>query len=673
MKRQLIGYLFVCSLLLLGCGGRHEERRTEAAAGGVLEQIDGIAILNLDAPAFASLPLDARRCAYYLSQAVLAGRDIAYDQIHPRSVEIRTFLEKIGQNITYAAPDYYVKPFLAYLKTVWIHGGFYELATGKKLQPQIGDRELSQLIFLALANSGGQLGSLQDINLKRNYILDTLFNQALDSTLLVDFEARDANVLVAIPQDFYEGVTVAEILSFRSKYSHNSRLVKRGDRLVELVYRTGDEELAPGPYARELDEVIENLEKARPYLTPNRVPVIDLLIEHFRTGDPSSFDSAAGILRHTSAPLDFVVGFDDRRFDPLHQKGLWTGILFIADDAAQAQIDKLEKALPDLLASFPGGRSLLARQGPLIKAAQLLTAVGANSPLCPDVYRDPAYRGGSELSGQGLIFTNVVKQRAAARAMNIQSEFCFNQAEVEQAKRFAPDLAVVKTGLGELLSLSDAGLGSIARRNTLPPPEFLRMVEEEAALLWLLHDSRLIDAGLLPAAQASDEAYRSFARDYLVALASDESTLRQQATCFIAEYLLATGNALSLERKDGRTFCRLLDSQVMRRQLAELAGQIGELLQTKNPPSLEAFVAKYTGQNTALREEVAGRLARIRAFTEEAFVLPLVEAQFNPMGGLDDVKLRQPASFTEEMLIFSGFEPPREKNLIPSVHRSIKE
>jgi len=315
----------------MGCGEGREKPGKAARSAQIAEQVGDIPILRLEAPAFDELAPDLQRAAYYLSQAVLAGRDIPANQINSRSAEIRMFLENIRLNATYAAPEYYVRPFEDYLQTVWIHSGFYDLASGRKLPPQIGERELVQLMFLALANSGGQLGSLLDINLKNQYILDTLFNPSIDSTFHLTADIISDDRLMSFPQGFYGGVTRSQVAFFTAKYPFNSRLIRRSDGLHEIPYRTGDDELALGLFAPDLEKVVGNLEKARPYLPPSRINAVDLLIEHLRTGRPSAFDSAAAIWRSNSAPLDFVLGFADPRFDPLGTKGLWTGLLFVPD------------------------------------------------------------------------------------------------------------------------------------------------------------------------------------------------------------------------------------------------------------------------------------------------------------------------------------------------------
>jgi len=649
--------LILFGALILGCSGGREKPEKAASSAQIAEQVGDIAILRLEAPAFDELTPELQRAAYYLSQAVLAGRDIPGNQINSRSAEIRTFLENIRLNATYAAPDYYVKPFENFLKTAWIHGGFYDLTSGGKLPPQVGKRELGPLMFLALANSGGQLGSLLDINPKKLYILDTLFNPLLDSTLFFPVESLSPEFVLNFPQGYYGGVEVAEARAFPAKYPHNSRLAKRADGIREIPYRTGDDELAPGLFAPELEKVIGNLEKARPYLPPNRIEAVDLLIQHFRTGRPSAFDSAAAIWRSSSAPLDFILGFTDPRFDPLGNKDLWTGLLFVPDDVAQARLDRLREMAGDLLMGLPEGLAPSLGRSQL-RAAQLLTAIGANGPLCPDAYRDPP-NARMDSPRQSILFANVIASRARAESA---LEFYASSADSARATQYAAEIAFAHTALREIFNLNDDELNPARRDDLATPREIVVAIQRELILLRMIHDPKLIQVGLLFNKAAQDEAYQQFARQYLGELDESEPNKSQRARCVIGSYLITAG-ALKLEKIGGRYFCQIVDGDLMLGRISELLGQILKVSNAGDPQRAAAdFMAKYLPEPIPVSQTgISGGIHQPGAFTQVAFILPLVEADFNPMGGIESVRLRQPADFAEEMFIFGGHELKKEK------------
>ncbi|HEX7343352.1 MAG TPA: hypothetical protein VF398_03750, partial [bacterium] len=537
--------------------------------------------------------------------------------------------------------------------------GFYDLTIGRKLKPTFGGRELSQLMFLALANTGGQLASLLDINLKYAYIIDTLFNPSFDSTFLLPADAASHNLNLDFPQGFYGGITTAEAITFQAKYPFNSRLTKRADGLHETVYRTGDDELAPGLFAPELGKVVGNLEEARPYLPPNRIQAADLLIQHLRTGRTSAFDSAAAIWRSSSAPLDFILGFADPRFDPLGNKGLWTGLLFVPDDVAQARLDRLREMAGELLAELPEGAAPSLGQCEL-KAAQLLTAIGANGPLCPDVYCDPPYAK-MDSPRQSIIFTNVLVARARAESA---LEFYASSADSARAVQYAGEIAFVEAALREVLAGNSDELHPDWRNLPDKPPGILAAVQSKLVLLWLSQEPRLISVGLMPDAASQDEAYRRFARQFLSERAQTDLDRGEQARRVIGNFLIASG-ALKLEKANERSFCQLVDGDLMRNRVMELLQRTQELNRERDRRAASEFIAKYSTLPDNLLPDRSDSHARDRDRRESiervAFILPLIEADFNPMGGIEDVQLKRPAGFAEEMFLFGGFELKKER------------
>lgn len=664
--------LTVCTLLLLaalvGCGRQLGEEKFTVIRGEVVEQVGDVAVLRLNAPAFSSLPLNDRIAAYYVSNAILAGRDIAYDQIHPRHLDIRRFFEEIGLNISYGAPSYFTDPFWIYLKTIWIHNGFYDLRSLNKLPTPISDREFDYLMYLALSNSGGKLGTLKEINLKRAWIVENLFNPDSDPILLARRSSEDAKASKHSIVNFYEDVSIGEARDFPDRYSRNSKLVKRKGQITELVCRTGDENLAAGPYAQQLEKVIENLENARPYLSPNRVAVADHLISHFRTGDPASYYNAAQLWRQSDAPVDFILGFNDQRFDPLEKKGLWTGMLFITDEKAQELLSRTADTARELLKAFPGYQAdLFPLYNERIKAVQLLCAIGNNGPLCPDIYYDPPIPGSAEKQKQSLIFTNVVSARAAARARHIEAAFCIDKKERELSQRYSADLAFAEAAVGLMLGPATGAPGDISAIQ-VPDEEIsraiLRCAWGELARLWVITDPEMVTIGLLPDAEASREVYRRFFRLYVHSFAENESAnemVRNKAIQLIGNGLYLRGEPLT-EPDWGEGGSSLLpDTETTRQWIGELGRQMATLLATGNTSEQDRFIFEHTASGAPMRHSEILALRKNRGlFAREAFILPLVQAEVNPMGGITDVYLEQPRSFTAEMFRFGGWPIERD-------------
>ncbi len=654
-------YIFFCFLILsVGCSRQPQEKAVTFTVGDIAERVGDCALIRADASEFEKLDWNARVAAYYLHRAVIAGKDIPRRQLELRQAQGLHFMAKIGAHISYGAPDYLVEPYWNYLKTVWIHGGFYDLRTGEKIPAAIGQREISQLMFVALSNSGGTLGDLTEINLQAATLLDTLIS-AERYPALFPAAGSGVDVLHGIPQTFYADLTAAEAAGFGGRHPRNSNWLKKDGRIVETVYRTGDEELAPGPYAAELKQVIENLEKAKPYLPANRIETADEIIRYLRTGDPTALDSAAARQSISRAPVDFVFGFMDTRFDPLRIKGLWTGMLILLDSTAQIKLDQLHAALPNLLSSFPGSPQA-QRTLRYVTAGQILTATSPLFPLCPDGYQNPPDESGGKAEGGRWIFTNILQARAIARAKAIEAAFCRDEAEKEAAQLYAINVAFVRTALEQILGLPPTPPLGMENQGQASEEDILRCAYDDLALLWLFRDERLQKMRIVPDFRVADEAYRSYARRFLYEpVLKEMGEARRRAAMLICNYLIER-EALQLEENEGGIICRLMNAQMMRDEVFELAGKLQTLQRAGRPDALRDFIQRYAKDpDPAVVEKAGGRLRETRAFAKTAFILPLIQADFNPMGGIEKVYLKQLADFADEMLIYEGLRTPDKR------------
>lgn len=665
--------IIVLSLILLilsaGCRGKREERRKPEAHGDVAELVDDTAVIWLDAPAFSALSLNDRIAAYYLTRAILAGRDIAYDQIHPRQVDIRRFCEDIARNVSYGARQQAVDDFWVFLKKIWIHNGFYDLETLRKLSFGIEGREVDRLMWVALSNSGGRLGTLVELNSRRAWMADTLLNPTVEPALFRKKSTGELDLTAGTPLNFYENVSLAEAVETSSKFPRNSKLAKRHGDVVELVYRTGDENLAPGPYASQLEQVSECLENARPYLTGNRITTVDSLVLHFGTGDAVAYDAAMRQLRSSDAQVDFILGFNDRRFDPLGQRGLWTGLVFIADDEAQAQIEELIRFSRESISAFPGyDAALFPEFNGKIKAIQLLCAIGNNGPLSPDVYYDHPITEAQQPS-QCLIFTNVVSARATARARNLEIGFCESEADTQTCVLQAAQLALVQTALRVAFDPRDAKINEKAKIRSIEEVnnrDVLTQALMELACLWLTADPAITTEWASSDTKTTQEAFQHFGRIYLAAIEETKfapGIARSKAIRLIGNYLLSAGGAIELRKQDERTICHVLDPVVTRTQIGDLASQVASLLTQNSPKDQKDFIARFGDAREGIGEKTVSRRNKGRgSFAREAFIFPLVQADFNRMGGITDVRLQEPESFSAEMFLYGGWPPPDKKN-----------
>jgi hypothetical protein len=660
-KALFIIGLCILAAVLSGCKKERGPSRTPSASPGeIVEKVGDVGILRLTVPGFASLDDDDRIACYYLANALEESRDIPWDQIHPRHLEIRRFTEKIGLGLEYGALPEFTEPFWVFLKQLWIYGGFYDPRSLKKRPSVLDGRALSSLMFVSLSNLGGRLGTVTEINLKRSWMMDTLFVPRVEPRLIPRRPDGTVDLNGATPVNFYRNITLKEAAAFRGKYPHNSQLIRKRGRLREWVYRIGDETIAAGPYAGQLARVIDNLEKARPHLSRSRVDALDRLVDYMTTGDPDAFEAACDILRNTSSRVDFVLGFNDIRYDPLATRALWTGLLFITDEEAEKTRRILEeycRANP-----LPGNASrLLLAPERTVKTAQLISAAGGDGLLYPNIYVDPPSGEVGGSSKQVLVFTNVIRDRALAQARNLETDLCPDDSSATRCLRCASGSALLENVARALtLPVKRPPVICLPEGDLTPPVAKFVAASAlgEAALLWWLSDADIKEAGLLPDTGAVEETLHRFIRRYIITFGKSRSdlTITEAACKWLGNRLLDEKSAFTLRTEGTRIGYRMEDAAAFRNAIADVIVELAGALDAGNNAAVADLLK--SGFQAPVSPGVPRPQKRRPAeqpLMEFAFLPPTVMAELNPMGGIKDVRLEDAPNLAVRMFQSAGY------------------
>src|SRR5262249_17419909 len=143
------------------------------------------------------------------------------------------------------------------------------------------------------------------------------------------------DILQASANNFYAGVSLADLKGFQEKYPLNSRLVKGpSGKLIEEVYRAGtpDGKIPAGRYARYLQKANEDLEKARAVSDPEQAKAIGALIRYYQTGDPADWIKFGIAWVQNNARVDFANGFIEVYRDARAAKGTSQSFVSITDE-----------------------------------------------------------------------------------------------------------------------------------------------------------------------------------------------------------------------------------------------------------------------------------------------------------------------------------------------------
>lgn len=295
--------------------------------GSVIAEVEGVSVLALAAPQFASLSREQRLLAWHVAQALAAGDSLAIDQGYRHNLQIVQILRGILSRPE-VVPSALLPRLRDFARVVWLNHGIHDAQTGHK---QLPDFTPSELRFAALAAqaAGADLG-LHGARLE--FALRALEAPLFDPQVDAQRTSRAPDALQHSAVNLYASVTSRDLQGFHEAYPNNSRLVRENSAMREEVYR--------------LPAVADGLEQALPFSAPPQRATLEPLAAFFRSGEPARFQEAADAWLEAAGPVDFFAGFLDASADPRRRKGLYAGVLGVADPERTAALAALAEREP---------------------------------------------------------------------------------------------------------------------------------------------------------------------------------------------------------------------------------------------------------------------------------------------------------------------------------------
>jgi dipeptidyl-peptidase-3 len=647
----------------------------------LLETIAGIAVVRLPPDGWSALTPRQRLLAWHLTQAAIAGRDIYWDQIHPRNLAVRSLMEGLYRHRERLDPDF-SGALTEYTKRLWLNNGFYEERTCKKFVPVFTPSALSTALA-ALLESGvapaelgippGQTPEAYLASLRR-----TIFESEFQPLLADKTPGENGDLLANSAVNFYRGVTLAEVEAWAADggESHplNSRVVRVSGRIAEEVWRAGTEdgEVPPGRYAEALGRVIAHLERALPYAGTEQATGIRRLIRFYRSGSAADWEAfAIAWLAFREPVVDTVNGFIETYKDPRSQKGAYEGIVHIVDPDRTRLMAKLAAHAGYFEERVPWDPAFKRRQfrSPVATVVNLLAAVGDGGPQCalginlPNEEEIRSTHGAKSVTlGNVLLAYDDVVFRAAV------DEFAL-PGEREAAREHGELISFLQTSMHEVL-----GHASGAVSPDLPgsPPDRLKehynALEEARAELVALHhfwDPKLWELAGIESDAVARAAYQAYARGALVMMRRVKTgTILQddhmRATALIVEFLKDSG-CIEQVTENGKTFYRVASFAQMRHGVAALLTELQRIKATGDRPSADLLLQAYaTELDPQLRDEVVRRAEAAGIPDRFAVVFPRLVPVLDEEGRMVDVETVSDEDLAGQMLRLSaaGREEP---------------
>ena len=636
----------------------------------VIDKFDDVKIIRYQVPGFAELPLQQKQLIYYLSEAALCGRDIMFDQNFKYNLAIRRTLEGVYNNHKGERESAEWLAFEKYLKKVWFANGIHHHYSGDKFIPEFSQEYFIQLVKGVPADKlPTELGSVEEL---LSTLTPIIFDPTLYAVKINQKEGED--LLQTSAMNYYEGLTQAEAEAFYNgitdandptpiSYGLNSKLVKENGKAVEKVYKVG------GMYGPAIEQIVFWLEKAAGVADATQRPIIEKLIEYYRTGDLEAFD-AFNILwvQDTESNIDFVNGFTENYGDPLGRKGAWEGIVNYRDEKAtertriiSANAQWFEDHSPiDPKFRKPEVKGVSAKvinNAILAGDAYPATPIGINLPNADWIRRD---YGSKSVTIQNI--TNAYAEAAKGNGSN--EEFVLREEDRERMAQWGALADNLHTDLHECLGHGSGQLAPGVKGDELK--QYSSTLEEARADLFSLYfmaDPKMIELGIVPNEDVYKALYSSNILNGLMTQLSriepgkniEEAHMRDRK--LIAEWCYEHGkadNVIEYVKKDGKTYVVVNDFEALRGLFGELLREVQRIKSEGDFEAGKALVERYgVVVEPELHAEVLERYNALGIQPYGGFINPTYTPVTDKDGNITDVEVSYTQSYWEQMLDYS--------------------
>lgn len=634
------------------------------------ERFADIQMLRYRLNGFEKLSVKQKLYIYYLSQATLAGRDITFDQFGRYNLLIRKMLETIYCHYEGNREASEFKALEVYLKRVWFSNGIYHHYGTEKFvpdfTPQYLDQVLQSLAVPAFVDTAEQSAEAQKQMVYRA-IFDADFQpkrvNKTDGVDLVKTSACNYYQDVSQPEveAYYEALKAGKGDELPS-YGLNSKLIKTEMGLSEVFYTT------EGLYASAIRAIVGWLEKAAQVAeNEQQRKVIGLLVDYYRTGNLSTFDTySIEWLKEQDGQVDFVNGFIEVYGDPLGLKGSWEGIVEYKDVEATRRtrtISDNAQWFEDHSPIDPRFRKKCVRgvTANVVCAAMLggdeypSTAIGINLPNAEWIRA----RYGSKSVTIGNLTEAYNK---VARGSGFLNEFVIDADTLSLIDRYGDICDDLHTDLHECLGHGSGQLLPGVSADALKA--YGSTIEEARADLFGLYylaDAKLVELGLVPDAEAYKAQYYTYLMNGLltqqvrIALGNDIEEAHMRNRALIAHWVLkhAEGSASLVERR-GKTYLEIHDYAALRLLFGKLLFEIQRIKSEGDYEAARALVERYGVKvNRTLHAEVLERYHHLDIAPYKGFINPVLRLVCDADGQVVDVDVDYTEGYAQQMLRYS--------------------
>tara|TARA_R110001583_G_scaffold121529_2_gene272715 strand:+ start:454 stop:2496 length:2043 start_codon:yes stop_codon:yes gene_type:complete len=680
MKLKLILGWSLIAVFMLSCGQEKSDKNSEIvtvqkdsiAFNYNVEQFADIKVLRYQIPGWENLTLKEQKLVYYLTQAGLAGRDIAWDQNYRYNLTIRKALQSIYANYNGDKSSEDWKAFEIYLKRVWFSNGIHHHYSNEKMKPDFSADYLKQL--------------LADTNTKlEGEAFDAIFNN-VDNKKVNQAKGVD-NVLLSAVNFYGPNVTNKDVINYYKtkkspdptkplSFGLNSQLVKENGVIKERVYKSG------GLYGTAIDQIIKWLELAKG-VAENEAQgnALGLLIDYYKTGDLQTWDDYnVAWSKATEGNIDYINGFVEVYNDPLGYRGSYETIVQINDfDMSQKM-----KVVSDNAQWFEDNSTLMEAHkkknvvGVSYKVVNVAGESGDASPSTPIGVNLPnANWIRAAIGSKSVSLGNITEAYNKAASSGRLKEFVNDEEELQLEEKYGQLADKLHTALHEVIGHASGqinpGVGTV--NETLK--NYRSTLEEGRAdlvALYYLYNPKLQELGLVDDwKKIGMAAYDGYIRNGLLTqlirlnLGDDVEEAHMRNRQWISAWVYENGksdNVIEKITRDGKTFYNINDYEKLHTLFGQLLRETQRIKSEGDYKAVEALVETYGVKvDQKLHAEVLERNKQFTSAPYSGFVNPVLVAETNAAGEIIAVKVTQPETFAGQMLDYS-----ENYNFLPEIN-----
>jgi dipeptidyl-peptidase-3 len=635
----------------------------------LVDRVGTTGFVQLEAESFRSLTLREKTLAYWLAQAAIAIDPINYDQNSAWGLRQKRLLEEILRHPQGIDPTVLTK-VRNYAKLFWANRGNHNEMTAQKFLPEFTFEQLKAALDQAKRNgafkeTAGYGAGADNVEVLRASIFDAKF----EPTITVKSPEGGRDILQSSANNFYSGVSLADLKGFTEHYPLNSCLVKdRSGKLVEEVWRAGtpDGKVPAGRYAEFLKKANGYLEKARASTEPGQATAIAALIRYYQTGEFSDWLAFDRAWVGNNARVDFINGFIEVYRDARATKGTSQSFVSITDEKLNQLMLKLAANAQYFEDRAPWAQQYKKQgvQPPMAKACETVietgdfhvSTVGDNLPNENEIRE--------KYGSKSFLLTGSSRTLRQATGFGPLEEFAASPEEIAIAKKYGEEASDLMTALHEIIGHGSGKLNPKLQGGAESHlKEYFSTLEEARAdlmALWNISDKKLQEIGLVSNPDVMKAMYYNAARTVLTQLQripqgdtieEDHQRNRQ----LIVNYIMDETHAIEKIERGGKTYYAVKDFPKMKEGIGMLLSELMRIKAEGDYAAIKALVDKYAVHfDPELRDQVVARYEKLNVPTYWAGLNADLMPVFDQSGKMSSINVLYPRDYIKQQLSYAA-------------------